>query len=108
MELATERVERRVARGLLRLTRHVGRKVENGILIDMPLSHQDLADMTGTTIYTISRIFSHWEQRGLIEVGRERVVICRPHALVIIADDLVSGAQVRDSLGSDAENYEET
>jgi CRP/FNR family transcriptional regulator, nitrogen oxide reductase regulator len=108
MELATERVERRVARGLLRLTTHVGRKVEHGILIDMPLSHQDLADMTGTTIYTISRIFSRWEQQELIETGRERVVIRRPHALVMIADDLVAGAQVGDSSGVDAENNEET
>ena len=48
------------------------------------------------------------EQQGLIETGRERVVIRRSHALVMIADDLVAGAQVGDSSGVDAENYEET
>jgi hypothetical protein len=44
--------------------------------------------MTGTTLYTVSRIMSNWEQKGLIETGRERVVILEPHGLVTIAEDL--------------------
>lgn len=87
-ELATERVERRVARALLRLVRQAGRKVENGVLIDLPLSRQDLAEMTGTTLFTVSRIFSRWEEQGLVEVGREKVLIRSPHGLVRIAEDL--------------------
>jgi CRP-like cAMP-binding protein len=87
-ELATERVERRVARMLLRLARQSGHKVAAGILIDLPLSRQNLAEMTGTTLYTVSRILSQWEAQGLVETGRERVVIRRPHGLVVIADDL--------------------
>ena len=88
-ELATEKVERRVARAVLRLARQAGRKTEAGILIDLPLSRQDLAEMTGTTLYTVSRILSGWEAAGLVEVGRERVVIKRGHGLVSIAEDLV-------------------
>lgn len=87
-ELATERVERRVARTLLRLARQAGRKVENGVLIDLPLSRQDLAEMTGTTLFTVSRVLSRWEQQGLVEAGRERVLIRFPHGLVRIAEDL--------------------
>jgi CRP-like cAMP-binding protein len=87
-ERATERVERRVARALLRLARQTGRRVENGVLLDLPLSRQDLGEMTGTTLYTVSRIMSNWEQKGLIETGRERVVILEPHGLVTIAEDL--------------------
>jgi CRP-like cAMP-binding protein len=88
LELATERVERRVAQTLLRLVRQVGRKVEGGILIDLPLTRQDLAEMTGTTLYTVSRILSRWEQGKLVETGRERVLICYPHGLARIAEDL--------------------
>jgi CRP-like cAMP-binding protein len=88
-ELATERVEQRVARTLLRLAAQTGRKVENGVLVDMLLSHQELAEMAGTTLYTVSRLFSDWERRGLIETGREKVVIVAPHELVRIAEDLV-------------------
>ena len=87
-ELATERVERRVARALLRLARQVGRKEEGRIVIDFPLSRQDLAEMTGTTLYTVSRILRQWEQQGLIETQRVRVHILSPHGLVRIAEDL--------------------
>lgn len=87
-ELATERVAQRVAQALLRLVRQVGRKVEGGVLIDLPLSRQDLAEMTGTTLYTVSRILSRWEQDGVVESGRERILICYPHGLARIAEDL--------------------
>lgn len=87
-ELATGRVERRIARTLLRLARQVGRKVEDGVLIDLLLTRQDLADMTGTTQYTVSRILSRWQQKKLIETGRCRVLICYPHGLACIAEDL--------------------
>jgi CRP-like cAMP-binding protein len=87
-ELVTERVERRVARALLRLARDAGKKVEAGVLIDVPLSREDLAEMTGTTIYTVSRLISNWEDKGLVEAGRQRIVIRKPHGLVVIAEDL--------------------
>ncbi len=87
-QLATERVERRLARTLLRLASQTGRKVDEGVLIDLPLTRQDLAEMTGTTLYTVSRLLSQWEEHGLVISGRERVVIRFPHGLVSIAEDL--------------------
>lgn len=87
-ELATQRVERRVAHTLLRLARQTGKRNEQGILLDLPLSRQDLGEMTGTTLYTVSRILSKWEQEGLIVTGRERVTIINPHDLVTISEDL--------------------
>ena len=87
-EMSTERVERRIARVLLRLARQTGERTERGVLLNLPLSRQDLGEMTGTTLYTVSRTLSSWEQRGLIETGRERIVIREPHGLVSIAEDL--------------------
>jgi CRP-like cAMP-binding protein len=92
-ELSTERVERRVARALLRLVSQLGRKAETGVLIDLPLSRQDLANMTGTTLYTVSRILSRWEEEGIIEAGREKVLIKHPPRLVMIAEDLPPAAR---------------
>lgn len=86
--LSTERVERRLARAILRLANQVGRKVEDGVLIDMTVTRQDLAEMSGTTLFTVSRILSQWERQGLIDSGRERVLVRRPHGLVVIAEDL--------------------
>ena len=88
LELATERVERRIAHAVLRLVQQAGQKVEQGILINLPLSRQDLAEMIGTTLYTVSRVISRWEEQGIVRTGRKRLLILRPHDLVAIAEDL--------------------
>ena len=87
-EMATKRVERRIARALLRLASQIGVKVENGILIDLTLTRQDLAEMTGTTLYTVSRILSQWKKDGLLHNRREQVTILSPHRLVVIAEEM--------------------
>lgn len=87
-QVATERVERRLARTLLRLASQSGRKIEQGVLIDFPLSRQDLAEMCGTTLFTVSRTLSQWESQGIVITGRERVIVRYPHGLVRIAEDL--------------------
>lgn len=87
-ELMTERVERRIARAVLRLAQHAGRRVEGGVEIDFPLSRQDIAQMTGTTLFTVSRTLSGWETAGLIATAHRRVVVRQPHQLVRIAEDL--------------------
>lgn len=74
-EVSTERVAQRLARALLRLGEQVGREVEGGLLLDLPLTRRDLAEMTGTTLFTVSRQLSAWEGEGLVESGRERVVL---------------------------------
>jgi CRP/FNR family transcriptional regulator, nitrogen oxide reductase regulator len=85
-ELATEKVERRIARALLRLASQMGVKSEGGI--ELSFTRQDLAEMSGTTLYTVSRILSDWERQGLVEAGRERVLIRNPHGVVSIAEEL--------------------
>lgn len=87
-QLATERVERRIARALMRLAHQAGKPVDTGVLIDLPLSRDDVAQMTGTTLYTVSRIVSRWEAEGLVAAGRQRIVIKKPQLLLSIADDL--------------------
>ncbi len=85
-QLMTERVERRVARALLKLAEHAGRKAPGGVEIDFPLSRQDLAEMTGTTLFTVSRLLSGWDEKGLIRAERQRVTVLKPAALQTIAD----------------------
>ena len=85
-ELATETVERRLAHALLRLMEQSGVERDGMIRLDMPLSRQDLAEMIGSTLYTVSRILSGWESRGLVEAGREKIAIVRPQSLSLIAE----------------------
>ncbi|WP_029005887.1 Crp/Fnr family transcriptional regulator [Azorhizobium doebereinerae] len=86
VEMSTEEVERRVAHALLRLAQQAGRKTESGIQIDFPISRQDVAEMTGTTLHTVSRILSAWEDQGLVEGGRQKIVIRDPHRLFLLAE----------------------
>ena len=58
------------------------------MLIDMPLSRQDLAEMTGTNIYNVSRILSKWEREEWIVSQRQQIVLCKAHELVVLAEDL--------------------
>ena len=87
-QLMTERVERRVARALVRLVRESGRPVDAGVEVAFPVSRQDIAEMTGTTLYTVSRLLSAWEERGIVQSGRQRIVLTEPRALVALAEDL--------------------
>lgn len=86
LELSTEEVERRVAHAVLRLVRQAGKKTEEGILIDFPVTRQDIAEMTGTTLHTVSRVMTAWEAKGLVQSSRKRVVVVDPHRLYLLAE----------------------
>ena len=89
-ELSTEDVERRLAHALLKLTGEAGAPREDGIEIDFPVSRQDLAEMTATTLHSVSRIMSAWEAAGLVESGRQKILIrdrARLKAIAEAADD---------------------
>jgi CRP/FNR family transcriptional regulator, nitrogen oxide reductase regulator len=86
MEMSTQKVEGRIANALLRLLNQAGRETGEGILIDFPISRQDIAQMTGTTLYTVSRIMSAWEDLGVISTGRRKVVVRDPGQLSRLAE----------------------
>lgn len=83
-DLTGANAEEQIARALLRLAgEHANWDDDDAVLIEM--SRQDLADMTGLTLYTASRILSAWSRQGVIQSGRRRVIIRRPAALIAIA-----------------------
>jgi CRP-like cAMP-binding protein len=90
-ELSTEEVERRVAHAVLRLVNQSGKKEEEGVRIDFPISKQDIAEMAGTTLHTVSRILTAWEAAGLVVGGRQKLLVRDPHQLVLIGDGLKPG-----------------
>ncbi|MDQ2705271.1 MAG: Crp/Fnr family transcriptional regulator, partial [Pseudomonadota bacterium] len=86
-ELSTETVERRIAHTLLRLAQQAGRRTAQGIEISFPLSRQDIAELTGTTLHTVSRTLSSWEKDGIVSSAHRHIVLCLPDALAAITDD---------------------
>lgn len=85
-ELSTEEVERRVAHALLRLVQQAGKRTEDGILIDFPVTRQDIAEMSGTTLHTVSRLMSAWEAKGLVASARRKVIVKDAHRLHVLAE----------------------
>jgi CRP/FNR family transcriptional regulator len=65
-QLAGERVERRMAFILLKMAGVCGRADPEGIVLTVPLTRQDLADMAGTTIETAIRMLSRFQTEGLV------------------------------------------
>lgn len=86
-ELSTQCVERRLAHAVLRLTRQQSGRNGEGLAPTLEVSRQDLAEMTGTTLFTVSRICSQWEQQGLLATGREWIRLLDPYELAAIAED---------------------
>ena len=86
MEMSSEQVEQRIAHTILRLVKQSGRKTDDGIEIDFPITRQDIAEMTGTTLHTVSRLISSWEDEGLVRGGRQKVTVIDPHGLMLIAE----------------------
>src|SRR5579863_3215734 len=78
-EVATEKVPRRLALALMRLSKHVGKTVHDGV--EVSLSREELAQMTGTTLFTISRILSQWSRENFVSSRRESVLLRDPSRL---------------------------
>ncbi|KHQ50060.1 Crp/Fnr family transcriptional regulator [Mameliella alba] len=85
-EMATQAVEKRVACAVLRMANQSGRKTPNGIEIAFPVTRQNVSDMTGTTLHTVSRLLSAWQRDGIVESTRKHIVVTDPHALVLLSE----------------------
>jgi CRP-like cAMP-binding protein len=71
----TGRVEARFARFFLKLADQIGKPERGGIFVAMPLTRQELADLTGTTIETAIRIMSRWQREEVIHTEKDGFVI---------------------------------
>lgn len=71
-EVSTLPVAQRVARALLRLAAD---EVPSDGGVEIALSRQDLAELTATTLHTVSRLVSRWERAGILVAGRKRLRI---------------------------------
>lgn len=85
VELATQQVEQRIACAILRLVSQMGRKVDIGIEIGVPITRQNLSDMTGSTLHTVSRLLSAWERDGIVLSERRKITVTAPHRLVALS-----------------------
>ena len=84
-QLSALAVDARIASLLLMLGAKFGEQQEVGVLLQVPLSREDLAGMAGTTIESTSRVMSRFQKDGLIRAGRGWVAVTDEAGLRAIA-----------------------
>jgi CRP-like cAMP-binding protein len=85
-EVAGGRVETRFALLFLKLSENLGRPEEQGVFIPLPLSRQDLADLTGTTLETSIRVMSRWGKEGTVLTAPDGFRVADRRVLEHLAD----------------------
>jgi CRP-like cAMP-binding protein len=85
-EVATEKAAQRLALALLRLIKQVGKPASGGV--EVSFSREELAQMTGTTLFTISRLLSQWGEKGFVLPRREAVVVLDPRRLSLVGEGM--------------------
>lgn len=73
--IALERVEVRIASLLLKLADKTGKETEGGVLIDMKLTKQDIAEMVGTTVETSIRTMSKFKKLDIVSDREGQIII---------------------------------
>lgn len=72
-EISTEKVGPRLSSQLVRLLTQVGKQADGHV--EIALSRRELAQLTGTTLFTVSRLLCQWETQGIVSARREAVLV---------------------------------
>lgn len=88
VDFSQHTAESRLARVLLRLAHHYGTTaVPNHIELGVRISHQELADMIGSTRQTVNTLLHEFSRQGWINLNGRAVVIVSPGDLQERADN---------------------
>ena len=85
--LAVDRVEQRIASILLKLAHKLGSQEKGGVMLNLSLTRQDLADMAGTTVETTIRVMSRFTKTKVIKPVNGKILILDSKYLQRIAED---------------------
>jgi CRP/FNR family transcriptional regulator, nitrogen oxide reductase regulator len=83
-EISTDRVAARLSSQIIRMMHQVGRQVDGGT--EISISREELAQLTGTTLFTVSRLLSDWDRQGIVAARREVVSVRNLAALVDLSE----------------------
>jgi CRP-like cAMP-binding protein len=69
--LVFKNVLQRLTTLLVELTSQFGQKEPDGIRIDVPLTHQDIADLIGASRATVTEVLDTLQKKGLLQTKRK-------------------------------------
>lgn len=73
--LVSDDVNTRIAKLILRLGARYGKRAGKEIHLDIPLTHQEIADMVGTTRQTVTTVLGQWKRHGVLSIDSHRILI---------------------------------
>jgi CRP/FNR family cyclic AMP-dependent transcriptional regulator len=80
--LSYSTAEARIRGGLLQLSRRHGVVDSRGVIINLKITHQELAEMVGTARETVTRTLASLQKEGIIQLDQRRIIVCKPGALL--------------------------
>lgn len=86
LSLATDEVEVRVARALLRMAEKFGAERNGEVVFSQTITRQNIADLAGTTVESTIRVMSRWTKSGLVRAVDSRITIARPDEIAKLAE----------------------
>lgn len=75
VNLVSDDVHTRIAKLILRLSARYGTRVGQEIFLNMPLTHQEIADMVGTSRQTVTTVLSDLKKKGVLSIDNHRIRI---------------------------------
>ena len=80
--LSSSTADARIRMGIYQLAKRHGIRDAHGTIIDLKITHQELAEMVGTSRETVTRVLAHLREQGIIEINQRRMTLINPEALL--------------------------
>jgi CRP/FNR family cyclic AMP-dependent transcriptional regulator len=80
--LSSSTADARIRMGIYQLAKRHGIRDAHGTIIDLKITHQELAEMVGTSRETVTRVLAHLREQGIIEINQRRMTLIDPEALL--------------------------
>jgi CRP-like cAMP-binding protein len=91
-ELTTESIANRLARTVHRLICSIGREHSQGVLLSV--TREELAKISGMSMFTTSRVISAWSDEGFILPLRKAIVVRDPYQFAAICRETREGGSL--------------
>lgn len=76
-------VRSRIIKNIHRLSEDYGKPIPGGLLIDLKLTHQQLANLVGTVRESVTKVLQELQDRKIISIENKRIIIHDPKSLIV-------------------------
>jgi CRP/FNR family transcriptional regulator, cyclic AMP receptor protein len=80
--ISSSTAEAKIRMGIYQLSKRHGIQDAHGTIIDLKITHQELAEMVGTSRETVTRVLAHLREEGIIEIEQRRITLLNSKALL--------------------------